>query len=981
MRTLAETSSPPHPPVPCTRAGRLQSPIFIHLFPFVSLCLCASVVKSPSSHLFSPKTPAIPAFPPNSTSPFRQNVDSPLAVSQFKIPNLKCEIGLSLQKNNSVFSSPALSARSLSRPILTVEREVFVVNFPFRRPNVDSTLVASPKFQKKPVNPPKFTFHHSPHSPSLRLSLQKIDFAVSSSELRVLSAFVVKCPLPFCQNVDSTERHIPNSSLRTFHSKKPVNARKCVLYSSVPSLKNVDFSQARRPLSNSKIENLKSKIPSAPFIPERTLPLPNHCALPYNKTTGGPMRINRLFTKVFFITAIWLSVAIRADEGMWLFNDPPRKLLKEKYGFEPSDQWLEHVQKSSVRFNSGGSGSFVSEDGLVLSNHHVGADCLQKLGNKDHDYLRTGFHAKTHDQEMRCLDLELNVLMSMEDVTERVNAAVKPGASADEAFAARRKVMAEIEKESMDKTGLRSDVVTLFQGGKYHLYRYKKYTDVRLVFAPEQQIAFYGGDPDNFEYPRYDLDICFFRVYEKDQPAKIQHYLKWSDHGAAENELVFVSGHPGGTSRLLTMDELAYKRDYQFPFSLDWLHRQEVLLAAWSARSEENARRAKDDLFGIQNSRKAREGGLAGLLDPELGRKKEAEEKRLREAVAHDAKLKDALTAWDKIAEVQKVIRKKAMDFNFLERGFAFESHYFNIARTLVRNAEERPKPNGERLREFRESARESLELQLFSEEPLYDDYEQLKLTDSLTFFASRFGYENPLVQKVLAGKSPQDRAAELVLGTKVKDVAARKDLYKADKNAFSNSKDPIIQLVLMVDEPARAVRKILEAQDEIKRQAYSQIAKAKFAIEGTSTYPDATFTLRLAFGQVKGYEENGKHVPFETTMAGLYERADEHKNKPPFDIPERWLQRKDRLNLNTPFNFVSTADIIGGNSGSPTINKNGEFVGIIFDGNIYSLVLDFSFTDVKARALSVHSSAILEALRKVYDANDVADELTGRKH
>jgi hypothetical protein len=675
-----------------------------------------------------------------------------------------------------------------------------------------------------------------------------------------------------------------------------------------------------------------------------------------------------------------LFFAAQADEGMWLFNDPPRKLLKERYGFEPTDAWLEHVQKSSVRFNSGGSGSFVSADGLVMSNHHVGADCLQKLGDKEHNYMRDGFHAKTREEEMRCLDLELNVLMSIEDVTERVNAAVKGDAPPEQAFAARRKVMAEIEKESLDKTGFRSDVVALFQGGKYHLYRFKKYTDVRLVFAPEQQIAFYGGDPDNFEYPRYDLDICFFRVYENGQPVKVEHYLKWSDHGAEENELVFVSGHPGGTSRLLTMAELNYKRDVQFPFTLEWLNRQEVLLSVYSGRNDENARRAREDLFGVQNSRKARGGGLAGLLDPALMQKKQGEEKRLKAAVAKDAKLRETADAWEKIAAAQKIMAENALTYNLLERGFGFHSHYFSIARTLLRAAQERAKPSGERLREFRDSARESLELQLFSDEPLYDEYEQLKLADALTFLAAKMGYENELVQKVLAGKSPQDRASELVLGTKVKDVAVRKDLYKADAATLESSKDPMIQLALLVDAPSRAVRKTIETQDETKRQAYGQIAKAKFAIEGTSTYPDATFTLRLAFGQVKGYEENGKQIPFQTRLGGLYERGAEHNNKPPFDVPERWLKAKDRLDLNTPYNFVSTADIIGGNSGSPTINKNAEFVGIIFDGNIYSLVLDFVYTDVKARAVSVHSSAIMEALRKVYDAGELADELMGRK-
>jgi hypothetical protein len=317
--------------------------------------------------------------------------------------------------------------------------------------------------------------------------------------------------------------------------------------------------------------------------------------------------------------ALW-STQVKADEGMWLLNDPPRQQLQQKYQFDITEQWLEHVQKSSVRFNSGGSGSFVSADGLVMSNHHVGADCLQKLGDKDHNYYRDGFHARARDEEKRCHDLELNVLMSMEDVTDRVNAAVLPDLSAEKAFLARRAVMAEIEKESFDKTGLRSDVVTLYQGGKYHLYRFKKYTDVRLVFAPEQQIAFFGGDPDNFEYPRFDLDVCFFRAYENGQPAKIEHYLKWSSAGAADHELVFVSGHPGRTSRLLTMAELEYTRDRQIPFRMRQLNRLEVLYTAYSVRTEENARRAKEDLFGVQNSRKAFIGGLGGLLHGLAGR-------------------------------------------------------------------------------------------------------------------------------------------------------------------------------------------------------------------------------------------------------------------------------------------------------------------------------------------------------------------------
>lgn len=676
---------------------------------------------------------------------------------------------------------------------------------------------------------------------------------------------------------------------------------------------------------------------------------------------------------------------VRADEGMWLFNNPPRKHLKEKHDFAPPDAWYEHLQKSSVRFNSGGSGSFVSAGGLVMTNHHVGADALQKMGDKDHNYLRDGFYAKSPAEERRCHDLELNVLMSIEDVTERVNAAVKTGMKTADAFAARRKIMAEIEKESQTKTGLRSDVVTLYQGGQYHLYRFKKYTDVRLVFAPEQQAAFYGGDPDNFEYPRFCLDICFFRVYENDKPASVDHYLTWSKNGAADNELVFVSGHPGRTDRLATMAELAYFRDTGFPFVLQRLNRMEVMLMAYSGRSEEYARQAKEDLFSIQNSRKAREGGLLGLLDPALMARKQAAERKLQDAVADLADSVNTRTAWERIAAAEKTRTAINRKFTMLEgaRGgpFGLQSTLFNVARTLLRAAEEKPKPGGDRLREFRDSNLESLEFELFSTEPIYDEYEHAKLTTSLVFLVQELGFDNKLVQAILAGKAPQDRASELVRGSRLKDVAERKKLYEGGQKAVEASTDPMILLAKLVDPEARALRKVMETEvEEIKRQAYGQIANAKYVIEGASTYPDATFTLRLAFGTVKGYEENGKPVPQMTNMAGLYERAKEHDNKPPFDLPPRWVERKDKLNLKTPFNFVCTADIIGGNSGSPVVNRNNELVGIIFDGNIQSLVLDFAYTDVVARAVSVCSQGITEALRKVYDADKLADELEARK-
>jgi hypothetical protein len=669
-----------------------------------------------------------------------------------------------------------------------------------------------------------------------------------------------------------------------------------------------------------------------------------------------------------------------ADEGMWLYNDPPTKLLKEKYNFEPTADWLEHIQKASIRFNNGGSGSFISQDGLIISNHHVGADALHKFSDANNNYLRDGFHARTLEDEKRCLDLELNVLMSIEDVTDRVNDAIEKGLSAEEAFIARRAVMAEIEKESLDKTGLRSDVVTLYQGGQYHLYRYKKYTDVRLVFAPEQQIAFFGGDADNFEYPRYDLDFCLFRAYEKDKPAKIEHYLKFSTEGVSEGDLVFVSGNPGSTSRQLTLAELQDLRDRLFPYLLGHLNAMEVSLMAYSIRNEENARRAKDLLFGVQNSRKARKGMYAGLLDPQLISQKQLDENKLRMAIAQNRDAKDVLASWERISEAQKTIAQNALEYNLFEGANGFYSTLFSIGRTIMRAVEEKTKPNGERLREYRDSNLESLEFQLFSEEPLYNDFEQLKLADSLTWLVRQLGYLHPMVQKVLDSKSPQQLATELVLGTKLKDVAFRRKLYEGSAADVKAANDPMIELARLIDSEARALRKTIETQEEIKEQAHAAIARAKFDIEKTSSYPDATFTLRLAFGEVKGYEENGKQIPFQTTIAGLYEHAAEHQYKPPFDLPKRWLDRKDKLNLKTPVNFESTADIIGGNSGSPVVNRKGEFVGIIFDGNIQSLVLDFAYTDIQARATSVNSQAIIEALRNVYDASDLADEIFGKK-
>jgi hypothetical protein len=666
---------------------------------------------------------------------------------------------------------------------------------------------------------------------------------------------------------------------------------------------------------------------------------------------------------------------------MWLPNRPPLKRLKEKYGFEPPREWFEHVQKASVRFNNGGSGSFVSPDGLVVTNHHIGADSLQKLSPKGKDYHRDGYYARTREQELKCPDLELNVLQEIVDVTDKVQGAVKPGMKPAEAAAARRAVMAALEKESLKQTGLRSDVVTLYQGGQYHLYRYKKYTDVRLVMAPEHGIAFFGGDVDNFEYPRYNLDVCFFRVYEHGKPARTPHYFKWSPTGPKEGELVFVSGHPGSTNRLETLARLKHRRDYTLPYWLAKLRYLEALLVQFAEQGPDRARMAQGDLYRVANARKAITGQYQGLLNPAILQSKQRAEadflKGLSEKDAADWKV--CAGAFERIAEAQKALRGFEREYELIEKADAFNSRHFRIARTLIRLVDEKAKPDARRLREYREAALDSLKFQLFSPAPIHPELERVKLAGSLSFLAENLGGEHPLVVKILAGKSPADRAAELTAGTKVADPAERRRLAEATPEALRASADTLIQFALLVDGEARKVRKLYEDQvQEPEQQAYAQIARARFQLLGQSVPPDATFTLRLAFGVVKGYRVDGEDLPYTTTFAGAFGRAERQKHREPFVLPPRWLKGKGKLDLSTPINFVSTADTIGGNSGSPVINRQRELVGINFDRNRHGLVRNYVYTDEQARHISVHSRAVLEALRALYDAEPLVKELTG---
>jgi len=674
-----------------------------------------------------------------------------------------------------------------------------------------------------------------------------------------------------------------------------------------------------------------------------------------------------------------LQFSARADEGMWPFNNLPRAEIKKKYGFEITDAWLRKVQLASVRFNSGGSGSFVSANGLVLTNYHIVEDIVNEVSTPEKDLAKEGFVARTRAEEIKVPSLELNVLISIEDITARVNGAVKPGMSDAESFAARRAEISAIEAESTKASGLRSDVVTLYQGGQYNLYRYKKYTDVRLVFAPEFQAAFFGGDPDNFNFPRFNIDMALVRVYENDQPVHPQSYLKWSTTGAKEGDLVFVTGNPGSTSRLDTVAHLEDLRDSVIPIILRLLERREVVLKKYMSLGEEQTRRAQNELNSVQNSLKVYRGQIAGLKGNALMDRKIREEAALRKSIAANPEWQKKYgDAWDAIAKAHQAYPSFVRERRTFELAGGFNTTLFNFGRTLVRLAAENEKPNAQRLPEYTDSRRASLELALYSPAPIHEDFEKLKLADSLGFMVELLGAEDALVRQVLAGKSPDARANELIDGTKLKDPAYRKELAAGGSKAIESSTDPMIVLARTVDPKAREVRRRYESEvTGVERANYSKIARARFETEGTKLYPDATFTLRLSYGAVKGYMENGKKVAPFTTLGGLYDRAAGFKYEFPYNLPPRWMEKKSAVKLSTPFNFVSTDDIIGGNSGSPTINKNGELVGLIFDGNIQSLVGDFIYDESVNRAISVDVRAMNEVLRKVFNANEIADELT----
>ncbi len=671
------------------------------------------------------------------------------------------------------------------------------------------------------------------------------------------------------------------------------------------------------------------------------------------------------------------SPTIHAEEGMWTFDNPPLKQLAAKYNFKPSQEWLDHLRLASVRLNDGGSGSFVSPNGLLLTNHHVARDQLQKNSTAEHDYLRDGFYAATPDAEMKSPDLEVNVLVAMQDVTARVQSVAKGIANDAQALKARDAEVAAIEKESKDKTGLRSDVVTFYQGGEYWLYQYKAYTDVRLVFAPEQQAAFFGGDPDNFTYPRYDLDMAIFRVYENGKPLHSDHYLKWSAKGAAPGELTFVSGHPGATERQDTVSQLLLERDVRGPAVTEYLRRRIATAQAFAAQGPEQARLVGSTIFSLQNGYKVYVGRGEALADKAILAKKQAEEDDFRAKVAANPEWQKAYgDAWDTIARIEEQVKPEIQSQLFRRT----DSRLFTNALQIVQYVAEIKKPDGERLPQFHEAGLESLKFQMLSPAPVYPSTEKLFMAAALELGQEKLGKNDAFVQAIVQGAGVDQTVNALVDGTKLADPAFRKSLLDGGEAAVAASTDPMIVAARRVDPIVReSTNRLRESLVSVLTPAGEKLGKARFLVYGKNAYPDATFTLRLSYGTVDGYPYNGTVAPPFTTFYGLYDRAASFSNQPPFDLTPKEAAGRDKLDLATPLDFVTTGDIIGGNSGSPVVNRNGELVGLIFDGNIESLAGDFVYEGGKNRAVAVHSAGMIEGLRKLYNASALADE-TGRQ-
>ena len=681
---------------------------------------------------------------------------------------------------------------------------------------------------------------------------------------------------------------------------------------------------------------------------------------------------------VVLIAAGFVPAAVRADEGMWTFDHLPLQQLQERYGFAPTPEWIEHVQKASINFG-GGSGAFVSPDGLALTNHHVALGQLAKMSSPGHDYVRDGFFARTRAEELACPDLELKVLVASEDVTARVLGAADSAATDSAQSDQRKTAMARIEQEA-SREGLKGEVIELYRGGEYWLYRYKTYKDVRLVCAPEEQAAFFGGDLDNFCFPRHDLDFAFFRVYEDGQPVHPQHWFRWSKEGAREGDLVFVAGNPGTTKRLYTVAQFDHERNLDLPLRIRLNDQRLAAYRAYEARGPEQARQARDRIRGLENNLKRQHGFLEVLCDSGVMGMQRRAEANLRQRIARNQVASGlAILTWERIAGAMKELGRRHTEY--VARDFSRSSRLLDIANGIVRYTTEVTKPNELRFKEYRDAKLDSERFRLFSRAPVYPELEEMILGVVLKQCADELGADDPFVRVALGGRTPQDVAHTLVAGTKLGDPAVRKALIEGGPKAVTASKDPLIVWARKLDAPYRELRAWYEGRvQSVETLDGGRIARARFVLEGRSLPPDATGSLRLSYGKAAGYPQLTTLVPWATTFHGLFDRSLSFGGKPPFDLPARIAGHEKDLDLATPLNFVSTDDIIGGNSGSAVLNRAGEYVGLVFDGNVQAYAWDYYYTDEQARCVSVHSKALMEALRKIYDMGALADEVEGKQ-
>jgi peptidase S46-like protein len=678
------------------------------------------------------------------------------------------------------------------------------------------------------------------------------------------------------------------------------------------------------------------------------------------------------------------AAAYKPEFGtMWTFDAPPIDYWRRTYNFAPDQKWLDHVRLASVRISGGTcSASFVSSRGLVMTNHHCARDCTASSSTPDSNYIETGFAAATLADEKKCAGLYVDQLQSIQDVTTRVRAAVTARTPADQA-AQRTAVINQLQTECNQQTQLTCQVVTLYQGGIYSVYRYRRFDDVRLVMAPEGDIAFFGGDPDNFTFPRYDLDLTLLRVYQNGQPFSPADYLKWSPAGAIENELVFVVGNPGSTGRLNTIAQMESLRDLGYPATLAAYKRALAIYAQLRQTDTSAARRYQNAVFSIENSQKAVTGYRAGLLDTLSMAKKRAFESELRARIAADPHLKAEYSGtFDAIAAAQRDLASFSPQLRYQAFGGSpvlGNSTLLAMAGQLVRIGSESGKLDSARLAAYRGTGIDNIRAALSRNVPIDTAFERLAIATQLRAAQSELGPNDPFVRITLAGRTPEAVAAALVRGTRVGDSAFRVTLLQGGPGVIAASTDPMIVLARDIDPLNRAVTARANALNAVIAANSEKIGQALFAAYGTALPPDATSTLRISDGVVKSFPSNGTIAPYKTTFYGLYERSAAFDDKQPFKLPKRWVERKGNLDLTTPFNFVSTNDIIGGNSGSPVINRNGEVVGLVFDTNIEGISNRFIFSSDVGRTVSVHTRGITEALRKMYDGSRIADELQSR--